>query len=247
MIRRLIDRRIGLVDGGRRAVRRKVREWRLHRLRRFVPARRVGRRERLVPMHLAELPDAVFLDVLVLVRPFGPDGALAVLTDLDQRAPPALGREAVGRDVHDALQDHVIEELAFLEAFAADDAVVELGDARPAYVDARAAELRRRSRVVGEQGADLAAQLLVDVVAVGALQPFDRLRVLEQRDVALERCELAFERGESRGGVAGLLRAAGARPATRRRASPRRTRLRSRLETSASPLTRLNRRGAPPS
>jgi RNA polymerase sigma factor (sigma-70 family) len=27
-----------------------------------------------------------------------------VLTDLDQRAPPALGREAVRRDVHDALQ-----------------------------------------------------------------------------------------------------------------------------------------------
>ena len=43
--------------------------------------------------------------------------------------------------MHDALQNHVIEELAGRQTLAADDAIVELGDPLLAYVDPGAAEL----------------------------------------------------------------------------------------------------------
>jgi hypothetical protein len=112
--------------------------------------------------------------------------------------------------VHDALQDHVVVELAGLETLAADDAVVELGDARLADVDARTAELGARVGRIREQCADVAAPFLVDVVTVSALQAFDGLRVLEQLRVVLERGDLGLERAEARE-VAGLLRAAALR------------------------------------
>ena len=121
------------------------------------------------------------------------------------------------------------------EPFAADDAIVELGDARLADVDAGAAELGRRAGIIGEQRADLAAQLLVDVVAVGALQALDRLRVLEQADVVLEARELGLERRKPCGFGVGFLRAAGAEPAARRRAQRRSRRRRSRSDDIALP------------
>ena len=135
-----------------------------------------------------------------------------MLADLDQCAPAAFRRQAVRRDVHDALQDHVIVELALLEPFAADDAIVELGDTSLADVDAGAAELRRGAGIVGEQRRDVAAQLLVDVVAVGALQALDGLRVLEQAELVLEPRELGFERREPCGLGVGFLGTAGADP-----------------------------------
>src|SRR6185503_14026153 len=150
VIGRLVDLRVRAVRDRGRPVRRKIRERRIHRLGGFVPARRIRGRERLVPVDLVEFPDAVFLDVLVFVRAFGPRGARAVLANLDQRAPAALRRHAVRRHVHHALQDHVIEELTGLEALAADDAIVELGNPGPAEIDPRAPELGARARVVGE-------------------------------------------------------------------------------------------------
>ena len=170
-------------------------------------------------MHLAELPDAAFLDVLVLVGPFGPDGALAVLTDLDQCAPAAFRREAVRRDVHDALQDHVIVELALLEPFAADDAIVELGDTSTC-------RRRRRNRRAppwwpgssANNAADVAAQLLVDVIAVGALQALDGFRVLEQVDSCSSPASSASSAASARGLGRRLPGHRRRRPTARRRA-----------------------------
>src|SRR5690606_6021362 len=100
---RLMDLRVRAVDLGRRPVRREIFERTAHRLRGLVPAGIVRRADGLVPVQLADLPDAVLFHILVLVRPFGPDRGLAVLPDLDQRAPSAFRGPAVVGDVHRAL------------------------------------------------------------------------------------------------------------------------------------------------
>ena len=105
----------------------------------------------------------------------------------------------------------MIEELAGRKALSTDDAIVELGDAGLAHVDAGPAKLGRGCRIVGEQRADLAAQFLVDVVAVSALETLDRFGVLEQADLALESRELGFERAQALEPCTRLLRPTGSR------------------------------------
>ena len=65
---------------------------------------------------------------------------LAVLAELNQRAPPAFGRAAVVGYVHDALQDDVVVQLAGFH-FAAHDAAVELAYPRLPDIHTQAPKL----------------------------------------------------------------------------------------------------------
>src|SRR5690606_30397656 len=79
MERRQIGRRPGVVLDRRRRIRRKAVRDVFCAVRVLVPrpAAFVRDDEALEPVELADLPDAVLLDVLVLVRPFAPERAFA--------------------------------------------------------------------------------------------------------------------------------------------------------------------------
>src|SRR5690606_21411215 len=89
-----------------------------------------------------DLPDAVFLDVVVLVPAGAPLRELAVLRFLREQLPARLRGLTVGRDVHDRLKLHLIVEPAVLRIFGIDRAQVR-EDAVLAGVDAAARDLDR--------------------------------------------------------------------------------------------------------
>ena len=139
-----------------------------------------------------ELPDAVFLDVLVFVRSLGPFRAFAEPAGLDQTAPPALGRQPVGRNVDHSLEDHVVVELALGQA--ARRAGVELARPVLADIDTGAGDFDRRIGTVGKQFADPVAHPLVDIVAVGSLKPLDGFGIFQQSGLVLETGQFGVNR-----------------------------------------------------
>src|SRR6185312_11470533 len=140
-------------------------------------------------------PDPVFLDVLILVRAFRPATVFAGHAAHDQRAPAPLGRLAIRCDVYDTLHDRGFADLAVLQALTA--VREEFADALLADVHALLGELDGGRGAVGEQRGGFAAHAFAHVVAVRLLQPFDRLRIFQQADLLIERCELRFEDGDA--------------------------------------------------
>ena len=140
------------------------------------PAAFVRNHEGLVPVELRDLPDAVVLDVLVLVRAFAPARALAVLPAHDERAPAGLRGLAVVRDVHDGLQLDVLVQAAFGQADLAAAERVEIR-AHALLADVHAVLRDLDGAVLREQVGDVVPLRLVDVVAVGTLQSLDGIRV----------------------------------------------------------------------
>src|SRR5690606_24045749 len=118
---RQIGRRPGLVLDGRRRIGGKPigDVLRAVRILAAPPAALARADEALEPVKLSDLPDAVLLDVLVLVRPFAPARVLAVAPGHDQPAAASLRGLAVRRDRDDRHQLHVLVELAFGEPGAA--------------------------------------------------------------------------------------------------------------------------------
>ena len=99
----------------------------------------------------------------------------------------------------------MVVQLSFFEAFA-DEAPEILADAFLADVDAAAGILDGSLRVIGEEPGEFAAELLVEIVAVGTLQALDGLGVFEELDFALEFREPGLECSESRDPLVGVLR-----------------------------------------
>src|SRR5690606_33079949 len=120
---------------------------------------------------------------------------------------------------------------------------VVLGDPLAADVDAGAAELD--GRVPGEELRELVDELLVRVVPVRALQPLDRLRILETRDLALERAELGLERREPLEAPVALLREPAARRGAERERRARGESQRLRFGHSQTPGSDRARRRLP--
>ncbi len=79
--------------------------------------RRIHRREEV---HLADLPKAALLDVLVLEDARSPFVKPPRLRGLAEKAPTSLGTLAVGGDVHDRLQLHLIDQPPGLWEFRTD-------------------------------------------------------------------------------------------------------------------------------
>ena len=137
--------RIRLVGDGRRPIRRQLRRRPGVRNRFLAPARLVRRVHRREEVMAANLPDAALFDVLVLEHAQAPVRVLAVHGFLREHVPAAVRRQAVGRDVHDRLQLHVIEQALRLRRLGAVQQQ-ELANAVAAHVDAAAADLDRCRR-----------------------------------------------------------------------------------------------------
>ncbi len=136
-------------------------------------------------MQALDLPEAVFLHVVVLVRAAAPLGriGLGCGADLGNEAPPTLRRLAIVRDVDDGLQLQIVEQLSAYQAFGRGARYVVL-NALLADEHAAATELQRA--FVGEEIGRVFPLRLVDVEAVRALQGLDRVFVFESRDGFLD-------------------------------------------------------------
>ena len=120
-------------------------------------------------MQLADLPDTVLFDVLVLVNAFTPKGAFAQLSCHDERAPARLCRKTVCRNVHYRLEHEMFVELAASQTLAsAAQGKQVLADSFLPHVDAIKADFDRA--LWCEEIRGLVPHSLVDVIAVGALQ-----------------------------------------------------------------------------
>src|SRR5690606_21515999 len=116
--------------------RRRIRRQPIRHVRRAVrvlvarPAAFVGNDEALEPVELLDLPDAVLLHVLVLVRPLAEESLLAEPAEKKESPPACFRRAAVLRDRHDGLELQVLVELARVEAgLAVAERVKVLADA----------------------------------------------------------------------------------------------------------------------
>ncbi len=105
-------RRERLVVDARRPIGRQLRRRPRVRQRGLRPAVLVRRVHRRVEMQVLDLPDIALLHVLVLEHAEAPSRVLVVHGLLRKHVPAALRRAAVGSDVHDRLQLHLIEQAA---------------------------------------------------------------------------------------------------------------------------------------
>src|SRR6476646_2994489 len=100
-------------------------------------------------MQRLDLPDAVLLHVLVLVRAFAPIGVAAVVALQHDSAPARLRGQAVGRERDNGHHLQVLVEVSFARALApAAERPEVLAYPRLADIDAVERELDRS--VVGE-------------------------------------------------------------------------------------------------
>ena len=167
------------------------------------PACRIRRAEPRVVVELRDLPDAVDLGVLHLVHAFGPGGAAAEAAEVGERAPAPLRGLPAGIQVHHRLDVHVVVEPVVAEPHlthlhVADIEVEMLADAFLA--DEHAGGIVRHG-IVGEELGEVGPHSLVEVVAVGALQPLDGLHVFRRVDFRFAAARCA---GRHRGGFAAL-------------------------------------------
>ncbi len=184
MERRGVHLREGLVGHGRRTICRK----RLAHLGLPVaahglqacPAPFVRRHEVGVVVKLLDLPDASLPGILVLVEAIAPGRVFLELAEEGELAPAPLRCAAVGADVHDGLQLHVVIELSVRQTgagIAATFADQPFQDACLAHVHAIDADFH--GGIVREQIRSLVPVSLVDVVAVGTLELFDLIGVFQ--------------------------------------------------------------------
>ena len=103
-------------------------------------------------------------------------------------AEAALGGLPVGRDRNDVLHLEMIEQQAVDRAgLAAGETLLDpvaVEPHHPGLADVLAAQEHHHA-VLGEQVGDLLGQVEVDVVAVGPVQPPDRVHVLQLADAML--------------------------------------------------------------
>ncbi len=132
-------------------------------------------------MHLLDLPDAVFLDVVVLENAGSPFGVFVVLAEKREFAPTAFRGHAVGRDVDNRLKLHVVVVLAVGKAGAGIAAAIELdqlADTVLADIDAVVAEL---GRGIGRKKIRrLVPITAIEIIAIGHLEILDLVGVLDQ-------------------------------------------------------------------
>src|SRR6185437_8998014 len=134
--------------------------------------------ERGVVVELRDPPHAVLVDVVVLVDSLAPF-ALAAASQHDIAAPARLRRAVVGRHIDDRLKHRIIVELTVLEPARAHQ-LEGAANVASSRVDAALPEFIRR--IVAEERRGAIPEALVDVVAVGRLQPLDGLMRLEPRE-----------------------------------------------------------------
>ncbi len=192
--RDLVDDRKHVEDLCGRSIRRKIRARAGHAAARALrPPSFVGGRERVVGVIRLEPPDAVLLHRLVLVnraadRGTPPEAHLLHHADADLRAHPVFG------DVDDGLQLQVIAEAALHRSFMAiarEHVEKECAHMLTTPVHPSLRQLHRA--VGGEQVRQVVEQILVQVVAVRALEILQRMEVLHPPDPALRGCQDRIE------------------------------------------------------
>ena len=164
----------------------------------------------------ADLPDAVFQNVLILVDAAVPGGRASVASQHRQDAPSPLRGSAVRREGDHRLEQDVRVDAAF-------------GEAELSLPDLLKKELTDRSLsahallivgdgILGEQVREVIPQTEFDVVSVGILQALDGADGLDAFNVGLKAFDPCFE-GRQRvrllGRASGTLHAPIARATTR--------------------------------
>ncbi len=168
-----------------------------------------------LPLHhiieALDLPDAVFLDVVVLVDARFPellghdirlgDDHLVMPAARENAAEAALGGESVLADGDDVLKLEMIEQEAVdRPALAFGEEILEPGavEAHHAFVADIFAREEHDAAVLGEEAGGLLRAVIVDIIAISPLQAADGVDVLELRDLRLQGGQTRFNLRHSR-------------------------------------------------
>ena len=126
-------------------------------------------------------------------------GVLVMASGLHEDAHAGVCRFAIGRDVDDVLEDHVVEQVTLNRAVMAvgeDLAESAAVEAPRAFLAAEDPSQEVDLAIVGIQVDRFVIEALVQVVAVFELEIADGLRILELGDMRGELFDLLFERAE---------------------------------------------------
>ncbi len=152
------------------------------------PTAGVGDDECLIPVKGLDLPDTVILHVLVDVGAFAPRGAFAELSGKNDVPPRRPGCQPIGSHRNERHELHMLIQLPRSQTLAAASECVEVL-AHTLLADVDAVEANLDGRVGCKEVGSLIPQATVQVVAVGALQPFDGIGVFEQGLASFQRID----------------------------------------------------------
>ncbi len=169
------------------------------------PSAVVRHHQGLVPVKRLDLPDAVVLDVLVLVRTFAPTRALAELSGKNDIPPGGSRGRAIRGHRHDGHELHVLVDLAWgqtrltgLRRMPLRRKAHRMAECMQVFANAPLADIDSvepdfDGAVGCEQARGVVPESAVEVVAVRALQSLDIVTVLEQRLAGFESGDAGLE------------------------------------------------------